>query len=304
MEGMYIHFREYLRWYVLLCLLGVSFILWSMVLDEKNSGTLTFAVIDVGQGDSLFIKSPTGKQIIVDGGPNNALLKQIQNFIPFFDRDIDMLVVTNPDTDHYEGFIKLLDKYNVTIVLEPGTTNSFSAYKVLEDKIKEKNIKKVLARKGQVIDIGGGAYLQVLFPDRDVSGLSSNDGSIVMKLVYGDTSVMLQGDSTSRIEHYLLSSVSTTTLKSDILKAGHHGSRTSTYVGYVKAVNPKWTVISSGKNNDYGHPHKETLETLNKLSIPAYDTCNNGNIVFISDGKEFSLKNKNILVAKTGCEIN
>ncbi len=293
---------KYLKWYLLMSLIVLSFGLWYVVLHEDRKGELTFAVLDVGQGDALFIESPTGKQVIVDGGPDKNLMREISNVLPWYDREIDMVVVTNPDQDHYSGFIPLLDKYKVLNVLESGTTNINPAYGVLENKIKEKNIPKTTAVRGQIVDIGGGAYLQILFPDRDVSGLSPNDGSIVMKLVYGDTSVMLQGDSTSKIEQYLLS-LSTTTLQSTILKAGHHGSRTSSYVGYVKAVSPKWTVISSGKNNSYGHPHKETLETMQKLNIPTLDTCNNGTIFFKSDGKIFTLKNKNPSVAEAGCKL-
>jgi len=276
--------------------------IWSVVLDKEKIGVLKFVVLDIGQGDAIFIESPTGVQIIVDGGPNNNLLKQIPKVIPWYDRTVDMIVVTNPDADHYEGFIKFLDKYKVKKILEPGTTNTYRAYGVLQEKLKIKNVEKVLARKGQIIDIGGGAYLHVLFPDRDVLGLTPNDGSIVMKLVYGNTSVMLQGDSTAKIEQYLLSTASTT-LDADILKAGHHGSRTSSYVGYVKTVSPKWTVISSGVNNSYGHPHKEVLDTMQKLEIPTFDTCNNGRLIFESDGKNFVLKNKNIKIATAGCKI-
>lgn len=272
------------------------------IFREDRHGILKFEVLDIGQGDSLFIESPTGTQVLVDGGPNNNLAKEISQVMPFYDRHIDMIVVTNPDADHYEGFIKLLDKYRVDYDLEPGTTNKYEAYSVLENKIKEKNIQKILARRGQVIDLGGGAYLQILFPDRDISGLSSNDGSLVMKLVYGETSVMLQGDSTTKIEDYLLS-LGTTTLKSTILKAGHHGSKTSSEENYVRAVFPQWTVISSGAENSYGHPNKETLDTMQKLNIETYDTCNNGRLVFESDGKQFVFKNKNPKLAVVGCKI-
>src|SRR3989344_4635357 len=203
--------------------------------------------------------------------------------LPWYDRRIDMIVVTNPDRDHYEGFIPLLDKYKVDVVLEPGTNNTNEAYKVLEDKIISENIPKIIVEKGEIVDLGAGAYLQILFPDRDISGLSPNDGSIVMKLVYGDTSVILQGDSTANMEHYLVGQDGVK-LKSSILKVGHHGSRTSTTAEYVSAVNPEWAVISSGANNSYGHPHKETLDTLGSMKIPTYDTCNNGDLVFQSDG--------------------
>jgi len=303
MQRSYLHIRQYLRWYFLLVLIALAVVLFWVLLSPKKDGILTFAMLDVGQGDALYIESPTGTQVIVDGGPGNNLLKALPKVMPFYDRTVDMIVVTNPDADHYEGFIKFLDKYSVDNILEPGTTNAYPAYAVFQKKIEQKNIKKILARRGQEIDLGGGAYLQVLFPDRNVSEVSPNTGSIVTKLVYGDTSVMLQGDSISNIEQYLLE-LDGDYLKADILKAGHHGSRTSSVEEYVAKVSPKWTVISSGKENSYGHPHNETIETMKMLKIPAYDTCNNGTIVFESDGKNFVLKNKNIKEAVVGCKFD
>ncbi len=302
MQSAFLHIKTYFRWYFLLVLVIMSFALWNIYLHEKREGKLKFEVLDVGQGDSLFIESPTGIQVIVDGGPGNNLSREIGKAMPWYDRHVDMIVVTNPDADHYEGFIKFLDKYSVDKILEPGTTNSYSAYAVLENKIVGKNIEKIIARRGEVIDIGGGAYIQILFPDRNVSEVSPNMGSIVMKLVYGETSVLLQGDSISNIEQYLLE-LDGDYLKSTILKAGHHGSKTSSIEEYVAKVSPEWTVISSGVNNSYGHPNKETLETMSKLKIPSYDTCNNGRIVFESDGKEFVLKNKNPKKAVAGCKL-
>jgi competence protein ComEC len=169
-------------------------------------------------------------------------------------------------------------------------------------KIKQKNIPKTLARRGQTIDIGGGAYIQILFPDRNVEQVSPNTGSIVMKLIYGDTSVLLQGDSVASIEQYLLE-LDGDYLKSDILKVGHHGSKTSSVKEYVEKVSPKWAVISSGKDNSYGHPHKEVLEVFNSLNVPAYNTCNNGALYFESDGKNFVMKNRNPKNSVVGCKF-
>lgn len=302
MQSFFSHFRSNARYYFLLFIVLLSLILWAVISRENRGGILTFSVLDIGQGDALWIESPTGVQVLVDGGPDNTLMREISKVMPWYDRHIDMLVVTNPDRDHYEGFIPLIDKYSTDVVLEPGTFNKNEAYAVLENKIIKKKIPKVLARRGQVIDIGGGAYLQILFPDRDVSGLSPNDGSIVMKLVYGEISVMLQGDSTARIEQYLIS-LDGKKLKSTLLKAGHHGSRTSSTEEYVTAVSPEVVVISSGKNNSYGHPHKETVETVNKLKIPTYDTCNNGIIALKSDGKKFFWKNKKLKEVIVGCKF-
>ena len=314
MQRFFSHIRDYLRWYLLSGLIILSAVLWLVVLHENREGFLTFAVLDVGQGDSLFIESPTGTQVLVDGGPNNSLMKEISKVLPWYDRHIDMLVITNPDRDHYEGFIPLLDKYSTEVVLEPGTTNPNEAYKVLEDKIIYKKIPKILARRGQRIILGGGAYLEILFPDRDISGVSPNDGSIIMKLVYGETSILLTGDSTNRIEEYILK-LDESSLNSDILKVAHHGSKTSSDPDFVLAVSPKWAVISSGEDNSYGHPHKETLETLKNLNVETYNTCNNGTIIFKSDGKSFVLqplkassgrmtKNENIKEAVIGCKAN
>jgi len=170
----------------------------------------------------------------------------------------------------------------------------------LEKIVTDKKVPKVLARRGQVIDLGDGAFLRIIFPDRDVSGLNPNDGSIVMQLVYRETSVLLQGDSTANIEHYLASL--DIDLESSILKVGHHGSRTSTSEEYVRLVSPGWAIISAGENNSYGHPHKEVLDTLNKIKTEILATCTMGRIIFESNGKEFYLKNKKVQGVEVGCK--
>src|SRR6185369_171130 len=135
-----------------------------------------------GQGDALFIESPTGTKVLIDGGPGNALGSELSHVLPWYDRHIDMMVVTNPDKDHYEGFISLLKNYSVDVELESGTVSGTPTYAYLEKEIKEKNIPQIIGKRDQVIDIGGGAYIEVLFPDRSVASTTSNDGSLVMRL--------------------------------------------------------------------------------------------------------------------------
>lgn len=306
MHNFFSHIKIYFRWYLLILLFILAIVLWSIVIHENRNGLLTFTVLNIGQGDALFIESPTGVQVLVDGGSDRALLSEIPHILPWYDRHIDMLIVTNPDKDHYEGFIPLLQNYSVDVVVESGTNSPTPTYALLEKEIKDKNIPEFFGRRGETVDIGGGAYIQILFPDRDVSGLTSNDGSLVMRLVYGETSVLLQGDSTAKIEHYLLGldsskSLRTSDLQSTILKLGHHGSKTSSSEEYVKVVAPQIAVASSGQNNSYGHPHKETLDTLAKLKIPVLDTCTMGRIVFHSDGKNFKLDTK-IKPVFAGCK--
>lgn len=137
--------------------------------------------------------------------------------------------------------------------------------------------------------LGDGAYLEVLFPDRDVSGVSTNDGSIVGRLVYGKTSIMFTGDAPQNVEKYL-TLLDSKNLKSDVLKVGHHGSRTSSSEEFVGFISPTYAVISDGKGNSYGHPHKETLATLEKFGVDILRTDQVGTIVMESDGEKVVLQ--------------
>lgn len=301
MLKMFFHIRAHLRWYVLGSLVFVSVVLWSIAVHENRNDIMIVSFLNVGQGNSVFIESPTGTQVIVDGGPNNNLMKEISAVLPWYDRNVDMLIISNTDQDHFDGFIPFLRKFSTNVVLEPGTTNTNEPYKILENEIANKKIPKIIARRGQIINIGGGAYLEILFPDRDVSGLATNNGSIITRLVYGDTSVLLQGDAPQVMEDYLVS-LGAEKLKSTILLVGHHGSKTSTGENYVKAVSPKWAIISASSDNTYGHPNQETLDTLNKYKTIILATCTMGRITFQSNGKEFVLKNKKTTNVSAGCK--
>lgn len=278
--------------YFLVFLLIISAVIWYAVSALDNHGVLTVAFLDIGQGDSIFIQAPNGNQLLLDGGPDNKVLRQIGLLMPWFDRSLDMVAVSNTDADHFGGLIYVLKSYFVPIVLEPGTNSKTEAYKVLEREIKDENIKKVTARRGMKIILDDNpvmpVYLLVLFPDRDASAMATNDGSMVAKLVYGQTSILFTGDSPKSVENYLMR-LDSGILDSDVLKVGHHGSRTSTGLNYVEAISPGYAVISDAKGNSYGHPHKETLETLNSQNVKILRTDTLGTIVLKSDGRRISL---------------
>ncbi len=280
--------------FIFTCLLLVS-TTYLFYLDFKSSKKdLIFAILDVGQGDALFIESPTGTQILFDVGPPRKILSGLARVMSPFDRHIDAIVITNPDADHIGGFNDILKTYNVDMVFEPGTINDSKVSKNLEAEIKNKKIQNILVKKGMRIDIGGGAVIDILFPDQDVSTWDTNDGSIVAKLSYGQTSIMLTGDSTSKTEKIILDNHKKTArqdlagIKSTILKVGHHGSRTSTSDSFVKAVAPTYAIVSNGKDNKYGHPHRETLNTLAKFGVKVLRTDLLGTIIMKSDGKKES----------------
>ncbi|HBB49531.1 TPA: hypothetical protein DEQ22_01920 [Candidatus Nomurabacteria bacterium] len=253
-------------------------------LDWRDSRRgLTFAMLNVGQGDALFIESPTGTQIMFDAGPARRVLGPLSRVMLPFDRSIDAIVITNPDADHIGGFSDILKNYKVGAVFEPGTLNDSKTFQNLKTEVKRQNIPNILTRKGMRLNIGGSAFIDILFPDRDVSGWTTNDGSVVARLSYGATSIMLTGDASAKTEKIILSQYEEAELKSDVLKVGHHGSRSSTSGSFVKAVSPVYAFISNGKDNKYGHPHPEVLDTLIQFGAQILRTDILGTVVFSCD---------------------
>ena len=254
----------------------------------QNNGKLKVYFFDIGQGDSIFIETPSRKQILIDGGPSDKVIKELGGIMPFFDRSIDMVVATHPDADHITGLIYVLKKYNVDYILTSGVNGDTDfAESLLGSIAKEKSngAQEIIARRGQEYDFGDGVRLLVLFPDRELSNVDTNDASIVCKLIYKDTSVLLTGDSPKGVEKYLIA-LDRNILKSDILKLGHHGSKTSSDVSFLGFVAPRFAIVSAGKNNKYHHPHKSVIDLVTGMDIDIKSTAISGTIYFESNGKE------------------
>ncbi len=279
---MFENLKKYWIFFSVFLLLGADIFIFYLDWQNSHKG-FTFAMLDVGQGDALFIESPTGTQILVDGGPPKKILSQLSRVMSPLDRSIDAFIITNPDADHISGFLDVLKIYKVGKVFEPGTLTDSKVYQNLKDEMKKNNISSIPAKRGMRLNLGGGAVIDILFPDRDVSAWATNDGSVVAKLSYGDTSIMLTGDATVKTEKIILKENSTAQLNSDILKVGHHGSRTSSSPEFAKTVSSQYALISDGKNNKYGHPHKETLETLSLFGAKIFRTDLLGAIIMKCD---------------------
>src|SRR3989344_1369260 len=192
------------RLYILAILLLATVFTGYVVYVERPCD-LTVSFLDVGQGDAILIETSQHQQILIDGGPGKAVLRELSKEMPFYDRSIDAVIATHSDADHIGGLPDVLSNYNVGFVMESGVGSDSSIYKEFEKIIGEKNIKKILARRGMQIELSDGAYLLILFPDRDMTGSDTNDASIVAKLVYGNTSFLFTGDSPKKIEDYLIS---------------------------------------------------------------------------------------------------
>ncbi len=271
--------------YFLLGFLIVNVFIWHTVFTEDRRGMLKVSFLDIGQGDAIFIEAPNGNQVLIDGGSNKKVLKELGKVMSFYDRTIDAVIATHPDKDHIGGLIDVLKNYRADFVMEPGVSSDTGAYQELERMIKDKNLPKILARRGMTLNLGEGARLNILFPDRDTEGWETNTASIVARLAYGNNSFLLTGDSPIAIEKYL-SMIDGRNLKSDVLKVGHHGSRTSTSESFAGLVSPEYAVISAGKNNQYGHPNKEVLDILEKNKSAILKTYEKGIITFSSDGEK------------------
>ena len=226
--------------------------------------------------------------MLIDGGPNRSVLRELSKVMPWYDRTIDVVLATHPDADHIGGLPDVLSHYKVGLIIRSSVTDNGGADSVALEKSAaeegKEGAKRLTAMRGQIIDLGSGAYLEILFPDRPVPHIDTNTGAIVARLVYGEASFMLTGDSPKEIESYLVK-LDGDELHSDVLKAGHHGSRTSSGPLFVGFVGPVYTVFSRGCDNKSGHPHQEVIDLMAKFGIPTLDTCKEGTITFVSDGK-------------------
>lgn len=268
---------------VSLALVPVTILVWANVITS-HTPLLRVSVLDVGQGDAIFIQSPTGTQILIDGGRDRSVLRRLPREMPLLDRSIDVVIETHPDADHIGGLPGVFDRYRVSYFLSPGVEHSTSDTLALAYALQsERGVTSVTARRGMRLDIGGGAYIDILYPDRDIKTVETNTGSIVARLVYGDTAFMLTGDAPASVEEWLVA-LDGETLESDVLKAGHHGSKTSSSAVWLEMVSPEFVAISAGEGNSYGHPAPEVLERIRAEGAAILSTIEEGTIRFTSDG--------------------
>lgn len=270
-------------------LLCANVFLWSVPTPQG----LIITFFDVGQGDSILIEGPTGVQVLVDAGPDSSALRALGSRMTFFDRTLDALVLTHPDQDHIGGAADILDRYDVQNVLEPSVANDTRAWVTTVEAVEaevQSGARHVVARAGQRLELGGGAYADILFPNRDVTNVKdTNSGSVVMRIVYGDTAFVLTGDAPTAVEQELFLAHGYG-LNSDVLKAGHHGSKTSSSADFVQSVSPSYVIYSRGCDNRYGHPAPTVVSFFESLHVTALDTCESGDISFISDGQTIDVR--------------
>ncbi len=270
-------------------LLAVLILIWAWVLIEEKQEFLEINFYDIGQGDAIFIETPNKRQILIDGGPDLTILEKLGKELPFWDRYIDLVILTHPEYDHLGGLIEVVKRYKIGGILTTGVVRDTAEYKEWKKVVENKNIPIYIAQIGEVIELDKEINLVVLHPSNNLNNKKfekSNNTSMVAQLVYKDFELLLTGDIEREVEQALVGLG--INLNSDILKVAHHGSKTSTTENFVKAVNPIIAVISAGKDNFYNHPHREVLENL--ADIPIFITGQDGDIKILSDGTKFRIK--------------
>jgi len=253
--------------------------------DSGRSPHLRIDFLDVGQGDSILVTSPSGVQLLVDAGRDTSVLRSLGKVMPFMDRFIDVIVATHPDADHIGGFPRVLGRFEVAEIIGLNSISESNIFQSFSKKSKEERAELLDARRGMLIDLGSGVFAQILFPYKNMT-ITGNDSSVVIKIIYKQIEVLLTADASIATEKHLIS-LEGDLLESDILKLGHHGSKTSSSQEFLEMVEPKIVIISAGFNNSYGHPHPEVIEKLEKYQIPFVETSKEGTITIFSDGKSF-----------------
>ncbi len=268
---------------ILLAVLYAAVLCSACTIYVTDDNDLIVHFLDVGQGDSIFAELPNGETMLIDAGENyhgEGIINYIEQ--AGYQR-IDYLVATHPHADHIGSMPYIVRNFDIGRVFMPKVTANTSLYESLLKSLKSKKITVKNGKAGVTIVQDGDLSVDIIAPSEIVED-NLNNCSIVIKLTYGSTSFLLTGDA----EKEELSAIKTD-LKSDVLKAGHHGSKTSSTQTLVQAIDPDITVISCGKNNDYGHPHKETLKALKAVGSTVYRTDKDKTVVITSDGSSLTV---------------
>ena len=273
--------------------LAVAAALVSFLAVSLPDDRLHVSFLDVGQGDAILIQKGS-QQVLVDGGPSpQAVCLGLGEKMPFWDRTIELMVLSHPSADHVAGLVEVLNRYRVEQVLYPEMDFESGVYDEWLRLVREKGIKATLAQAGQQIDLGGGVAMEVLSPlDPPLSATDSDvdNNAAVLRLSLGEVSFLLTADMMWEAELELV--YNRANLRNTVLKVAHHGSNTSTTPEFLAVARPELAVISVGADNEYGHPTEEVLERLEDVvgEENVYRTDEDGTVEFITDGDRLWLK--------------
>jgi competence protein ComEC len=247
--------------------------------DRQNQPGVYF--FDVGQGDSALIRTKSGQNILIDGGPDVKAAREMEKVLPWRERTVDLMVLTHPHDDHVSGLSEVLKRYEVKKILYTGAIHTAPAFLNWLEILKEKKLKITLADRPQTIQLGEGECLQIFYPFSDIrkeAASNLNNTSVVLKYLSGGKTFLFMGDIEKEVEEDILKK--NLDLKADVLKLGHHGSDTSSSEEFLQSVSPSEAIVSAGKDNQFGHPSRRVLSRLRKNGIKFIETAQAGTIYF------------------------
>jgi len=286
-----------------------------VILQAQSLGKLRMIFCDVGQGDAILVITPGGREILVDGGPGSRVLGCLSNSVPFWDRTIDAVFLTHPQQDHMEGLVGVLANYKVKMIGTTGTRNQTALFNVWQKAAVDENTRMYTPKKGDKLILdssqGSDVTIEILWPHFAESNSASrgkpsialasegkpsieewranppkdlNESSIVMRVTYGSICAYLTGDIPKEILQTVIDK------PCQVLKVAHHGSKTGTNLEVLDAARPQLAIIQLGKNNRFGHPHKEVVDSLNSKGVKILRNDMLGTIEVETDGKSLSIK--------------
>ena len=257
--------------------------------SERARGKLLLSFLDVGQGDAILLRTPRGRDILIDGWPDKKTVKALGNILPFFDRRLELVILTHPHADHAAGLVEVLKRYRVDKIIMASSTVLTADSLAFWQAASAKNIPLEKVDQSLELSPDVGVKLMILHPLRLASTTydgNPNNDSLIAKISYASTSALLMADYENE---ETLSLQSIMSVKADLLKVGHHGSTNANNRNFLALVEPDYAVISVGKNNRYDHPHYRVLHELKSLGAKIWRTDQSGTVSFFSAGGAWQL---------------
>lgn len=267
-----------------LTVLLVNILAWSFYFSLPD-GRLHLKVYDVGQGDSIFLKTAAGYRVLIDGGPNTKVLDYLGADLPFYSKRLDLLILTHSDADHLTGLLDVIKQYQIQYLWVNGDDKDTRLFKEWERSIQDQAAQVKIVDQGDRMVFPDSTEIAVLWPEKEYSSSKTNNHSIVVQVSFGNFDALLTGDADNAVQPYVSGMAPV-----EVLKVPHHGAKEALSEEFIRTISPEVSIISVGSKNRYGHPAEKPIQILEKFSSQIYRTDTNGTTEIVSDGESWYVK--------------